>query len=154
MIEGQSCVGIRPFRTEDQAAARELILAGMVEYWGFLDRTRNPDLDDIATTYADGVFVCAWCGDELVGTGALVPEREGAGRIVRMSVATHLRRRGIGTKILQYLCDQARSLGYRELVLETTAWWEDAIAFYECQGFRRVGSLPGEAQFEKRLLEG
>ena len=65
-----------------------------------------------------------------------------------------LRRRGIGTKILQHLCDQARSLGYRELVLETTAWWEDAIAFYECQGFRRIDSPPGEAQFEMRLSEG
>jgi GNAT superfamily N-acetyltransferase len=153
MTEGESSVVIRPFRAEDQTAAQELVLAGMVEHWGRLDPTKNPDLADIATAYADGVFLCAWCGDELVGTGALVPEQVGVGRIVRMSVATHVRRRGIGTEILQHLRGQARSLGYRELVLETTAWWEDAIAFYECQGFRRVDSLPGEVQFVMRMPE-
>ncbi len=62
-----------------------------------------------------------------------------------------MRRRGIGATIVKHLCDAARSLGYREVVLETTAWWEDAIAFYERQGFRRVESLPGEVGFVMRL---
>jgi GNAT superfamily N-acetyltransferase len=151
MAEGQSTIIIRPFRARDQAAAKDLILAGMLEHWDRLDPTKNPDLDDIASAYGDGIFLCAWCGDELVGTGALVPEGDNVGRIMRMSVAARMRRRGIGAAILQHLCDQARSLGYRDVVLETTSWWDDAIAFYERQGFRRVESALGEVGFVMRL---
>ena len=153
MTEAYDSIVVRPFQAEDQPAAKELILASMIEHWGWLDRTKNPDLDDIAASYADGAFLCAWLAGELVGTGALVPEREGVARIVRMSVAASMRRRGIGTKILQGLCECARSAGYRQLVLETTARWEDAIAFYEARGFRRVASRPGEAQFTLTLSE-
>ena len=142
-------VAIRPFRPEDQEAAQALILAGLEEHWGFLDPTKNPDLDNIASTYADGTFLLAWQGDELVGTGALVREdgEEGVARIVRMSVAAHLRRRGIGTLILRRLCEHARRAGYRRLVLETTSTWDDVITFYTRNGFRVVGSWDGDTHF-------
>ena len=119
MTEDSSGILIRPFRPEDQAAVQGLILDGLVEHWGFLDPTKNPDLDDIASTYADGTFLVAWQGDDLVGTGALVREADGVARIVRMSVATHLRRRGIGTLILERLCGEAQAAGYAQIVLET-----------------------------------
>jgi len=147
MARGCGEVVIRPFRPRDQAAAKDLILAGLEAHWGFLDPTKNPDLDDIASTYADAIFLLAWQGDKVVGTGALVYEEEGVGRIVRMSVAPHLRRRRIGTLLLACLCERARAAGYRRLVLETTSTWEDAIAFYERQGFQRVGSWDGDTHF-------
>ena len=43
---------MRAFRADDQAAARTLIEEGLGEHFGFIDRDANPDLDDIATTYA------------------------------------------------------------------------------------------------------
>lgn len=147
MVRGRGEVVIRPFRPEDQAAAKDLILAGLAAHWGFLDPTRNPDLEDITSTYADATFLLAWQGDEVVGTGALVHEEEGVGRIVRMSVAAHLRRRGIGRLLLKRLCEQARAAGYRRLVLETTSTWEETIAFYERQGFQRVGVWDGDTHF-------
>src|SRR5215203_5667644 len=42
---------IRPFVPADQAQAREIILAGLGEHWGFIDDTLNPDLDDILAAY-------------------------------------------------------------------------------------------------------
>jgi ribosomal protein S18 acetylase RimI-like enzyme len=147
MARGRGEVVIRPFRPEDQAAAKGLILAGLEAHWGFLDPTKNPDLDDITSTYADATFLLAWQGGEVVGTGALVHEEEGVGRIVRMSVAAHVRRRGIGTLLLERLCERARAAGYRQLVLETTSTWEETIAFYEGQGFQRVGSWDGDTHF-------
>jgi len=147
MTKDSSGILIRPFRPEDQAAAQGLILDGLVEHWGFLDPTKNPDLDDIASTYADGTFLVAWLGDDLVGTGALVREADGVARIVRMSVATHLRRRGIGTLVLKRLCGEARAAGYAQIVLETTSTWEDAIAFYKRNGFRVIGSRDGDTHF-------
>ena len=140
-------IAIRAFRSKDQAAVQRLVLAGLEEHWGNLDPAKNPDLDDIASTYAEATFLLAWQGDELVGTGALVHEVDGIARIARMSVAAHVRRCGIGRLILQHLCEQARATGYHRIVLETTCTWNDAIAFYERCGFRAVGSRHGDMHF-------
>jgi GNAT superfamily N-acetyltransferase len=147
MTSDSNDVVVRPFRPQDQAVARALILAGLVEHWGTLDPTKNPDLDDIAQSYADATFLLVWQRGELVGTGALIPETPGVGRIVRMSVATHKRRRGLGSLILQQLIEHARAIGYHRLVLETTSTWLDVIAFYQRHGFRSVEERDGDTHF-------
>lgn len=128
-------VTIRPFRPADQAAAQSLILAGLGERWGWIDYTANPDLDDIAAAYGHGWFVVALLDGALVGTGALLPEGNGGGRIVRMSVRQTLRGQGIGRRILAELTAVARRAGYHTLVLETTSSWTDAVRFYAANGF-------------------
>ncbi len=145
---------VRPFRPTDQTAAQELILSGLAERWGHLDPAKNPDLDDIATAYAAGTFLLAWDGDEIVGTGALIHEAEGMARIVRMSVAAARRRQGIGSLILRHLLAAARAAGYRQVTLETTSTWHDAIAFYERHGFRQIGAWDGDTHFVLDLGEG
>lgn len=142
---------IRSFRARDQAAARRLILSGLQERWGHLDETKNPDLDDIAASYEEGLFLVAYTGERLVATGALLAEGERVGRIVRMSVARDVRRRGVGRRMLQALLEAARIRGYGKIVLETTATWADAIAFYRREGFRPLGIRDGDVHFEKEL---
>ena len=144
-------VTLRPFRPEDQEAARCLILDGLRQRWGELDERKNPDLDDIAGHYACGSFFVACLREEVIGTGALLPEADGVGRILRMSVARPWRRQGIGRRILEALLERARAAGYRRVVLETTATWEDAIAFYRRHGFRRVGVRHGDVHFVREL---
>jgi ribosomal protein S18 acetylase RimI-like enzyme len=136
---------------EVQEEARRLVLAGLEEHWGWLDLTKNPDLDDIASTYAGETFLVAQLDGELVGTGALICEKEGVGRVVRMSVAKDARRNGIGRKILQELCRRARQRGFRRLVLETTQTWEDAIGFYRKFGFEFIEFRDGDAHFTMDL---
>ena len=158
---GADEVEIRALRVEDQDAAKALILAGLEEHWGVLDPSLNPDLDDIAASYRDAVFLVACINGEMAGTGALVPEAgrfpsgaSGAGsvaRIVRMSVARSRRRQGIGRLLLDELCRQARALGCRTVVLETTADWQDAIAFYLRCGFRASGFSEGDIHFKLDL---
>lgn len=140
-------IRVLPLRREDQATARQLILSGLAERWGHLDPTKNPDLDDIATAYADATFLLAWDGDELVGTGALIHEAAEVARIVRMSVAAARRRQGIGSLILRRLLAAARAAGYRQVTLETTSTWHDAIAFYQRHGFRQIGTWDGDTHF-------
>lgn len=132
---------IRRFEAQDQAAAKRLILAGMAEHWGLLDPNLNPDLNDIGASYADALFLVAWLGEKMVGTGALVARSDdGAGKpavaeIVRMSVASDQRRLGIGNAILRRLCEEGKRLGFRRIILETNANWEGAVAFYQRFGF-------------------
>jgi GNAT superfamily N-acetyltransferase len=142
---------IQPFSPADQPAAKALILQGLEAHWGALDLSLNSDLNDIASSYADGLFLCAWLQGELVGTGAIVPEGEAAMRVVRMSVQRERRRMGIASRILQALLGEARRRGCRTVVLETTETWDDAIRFYLRHGFRIVEHCAGDAHFEMHL---
>jgi GNAT superfamily N-acetyltransferase len=144
-------VSIRNFELGDQKAARQLILGGLSEHWGMLDWSLNPDLNDIATAYADGIFLVAYWNDQLVGTGALIPDGPGVGRIVRMSVERSLRRQGIGRALLNALIERGRKACYSEIVLETTATWQDAVEFYKQCGFESVGFVDGDHHFRLKL---
>jgi len=116
-------LSIEPFRPEDQREARTLVLAGMEEHWGVLDEGKNPDLEDIAASYAEGVFLVARQDGEMVGTGAFRPVSDETVEIVRMSVKKGKRRQGIGSEILADLCWRAYRQGYKRVILETTASW-------------------------------
>ena len=136
---------ITPFSPEHQDGARQLILDGLGEHWGWIDEEVNTDLEDIASSYADAHFVLGWLGGALVATGALVPEDENSMRIARMSVARPFRKQGIGAQILGHLVRIARDLGMRKVVLETTETWDDVIAFYRSRGFRLERHRDGDA---------
>ncbi len=140
-------VTIEPLRPEDQDAARTLILNGLAERWGDLDENKNPDLNDIARAYAAGLFLVARREEEVIGTGAFRPLDGDTVEVVRMSVRADLRRRGIGRAILTGLCRRARCRGYRRVILETTATWHDAIAFYRAFGFRVTHRVAGDVYF-------
>lgn len=142
---------IRPFHPSDQPAAKALILAGLVEHWGWLDPSKNRDLDDIAASYADGIFLVVYEGERLVGTGALLPEGENGGRIVRMSGDRGERKKGYGRELLQFLLQAAKDRGHNQVVLETTATWVDAIRFYEANGFHRTHETDGDVHFIRAI---
>jgi putative acetyltransferase len=144
-------IKIHSFQLTDQTPAKALILEGLVEHWGFLDESLNPDLDDIATSYADGTFLVAWQGDELIGTGAFKPHSATQVEIVRMSVKKALRRQGIGRQILDELCQRAAQAGYEEVILETTETWQDVIDFYLDYGFEITHHKDGDAWFRMSL---
>ncbi len=89
---------IRSFEPRDQDTARRLILAGLGEHFGWIDETRNQDLDNITVNYIErgSTFLLAEIDGTLVGTAALITESKDTGRIVRVSVSQMYRRKGIG----------------------------------------------------------
>lgn len=139
------------FQCTDQVAVKQLVLDGLVEHWGLLDPTKNPGLDYIATTYAEATFLVARCGRKIVGCGALVPRCAQYGEIVRISVKKEFRGRGIGTMILNALCDAARTQGFERVILETTETWRGVVAFYLRNGFRITHYAQGDVYFECRM---
>ena len=144
-------IKILSFQPADQPAAKTLILDGLIEHWGFLDENKNPDLDDIATTYADGIFLIAWLDDEIIGTGAFKPHSARQVEIVRMSIKKELRRQGIGRQMLDELLRRATQAGYAEVILETTETWQDVIDFYLDYGFEITHHQDGDAWFRMKL---
>jgi ribosomal protein S18 acetylase RimI-like enzyme len=82
------------------------------------------------------VVLVAWLGDQIAGSGVLIPRADGDREVLRMAVARAYRRRGIATEVLAALVVEAQRLGARRVVLETTATWHEARAFYTAFGFR------------------
>lgn len=140
-------IEIVPFQSENQDAVRALILDGLEEHWGFLDDTKNSDLDDITASYEAGVFFVAKLDGEIVGTGAFLPRSAHTVEVVRMSIARKMRRHGIGKQVLNALCSTVYQHGFRYVVLETTETWQDAISFYRAYGFRMTHHKDGDVYF-------
>lgn len=115
------------------------------------------DLDDIPCH-----FVAFWVVEVdggivgmagLVAVGEDVPEavlfgiarREAAVRLTRMRIAPEWQRRGIGSRLVEAILAWAREGGYGNVVLETTAGQEAAIALYRRHGFAEIArSILGE----------
>jgi GNAT superfamily N-acetyltransferase len=143
--DGASQLVIRPFEPTDHDAAKDLILQGLGEHFGFIDFTKNPDLNDIQGTYVESghVFLVAIVDGRLVGTGALTQDTETRGRLVRISVDRQGRRSGLGSRIVKDLLQVARSRGYHEVCLETERGWIEVIRFYHTLGFGTVEEQDG-----------
>lgn len=146
---------IRPFNPGDQEAARALILNGLSDHFELLDPTLNPDLEDIWAGYvAQGnCFLAALVGDKLIGTGALIKESAATGRIVRMSVASDQRQRGIGRLLVQELVAAAQRSGYTKIVIETNDDWYGAIQLYRSCGFLQYDHRDGEIHMQLELVD-
>ncbi len=146
-------VEILPYEPENQERAKELILNGLKEHWGYLDESKNLDLNEISKAYAEGLFLIAWLNNEIVGTGAWLPRSDSIVEVVRMSVVTHLRKCGIGRAILCELCKRAYENDFERVILETTETWQEIIAFYKRFGFRVTHFIDGDVYFELDLKE-
>lgn len=128
---------IRPFKPDDQLAARALILQGLGEHFGFIDESINLDLDDLDANYCtlERVLLVAEQDAQLVGAGALVTLDEHAAQMVRVSVSSAHRRRGIARQIVTTLVNIARQWGFERMEVETNNDWVDAIGLYQSLGF-------------------
>lgn len=144
-------IKIRKFEPQDQVQVKNLILAGLVDHWGFLDSTKNLDLDDIQVSYQEATFLVATLHNEIVGCGALVPLSASTAQIMRMSILNTYRRQGIGTLLLDGLLMEAKRKGVRQVILETTSSWEDAVSFYLQNGFKITHVLEGNTYFSKKI---
>ena len=126
---------VRTFAVGDREPVAVLILAGMAERWGSVDESLNLDLRDIARSYAQGATLVAELSGKVVGTGTVVPRADGATEIVRMAVDPTCRRLGIARTLVEQLVAVAVEWGSTRVVLETSADWVDAVAFYLDCGF-------------------
>lgn len=141
LVEG---VQLRDFERRDQDATRRLILEGLRDHWGSIDEALNPDLDDIAASYAAGRTVVALCSGELIGTGTLLPVSPAAAEIRRMSVHAASRRKGVGRAIAHELIDTARRWSLERVILETSSAWTEIVEFYSALGFEITGTRTGD----------
>jgi putative acetyltransferase len=89
---------------------------------------------------AGDVYLLAWLDGHAVGCGALRQVDAFTGEVRRMFVTRKARRDGVARALLIHLERAARDHGYRQLVLETGARQQPAIALYSTCGWRRIAA--------------
>ena len=85
-----------------------------------------------------GRFYLARYKDQLAGVGCLKKLETGVGEIQRMYVPPTYRGQGIGRAITDRLIDDARSIGFRKLRLESLGFLDAAHSLYRSVGFQRI----------------
>lgn len=99
----------------------------------------NPDIAHIGRVFlqSGGDFIVAEVDGAVAGTAGLIPTGEEDADIVRLVVHPALRRRGIGTALMETIEYRAAGLGIRRLNLDIGGNEQEAMAFYQSVGFHR-----------------
>jgi N-acetylglutamate synthase-like GNAT family acetyltransferase len=123
----------------DAAAFRALNEEWIARHFAIEDRDRRQLSDPVAAYVATGgAILIAELDGRVVGVVALAPDGSGALELSKMAVATALRGRGIGRKLLAEAIDRARALGARSVFLGSSSKLPSAVHLYESFGFRHV----------------
>lgn len=104
-------------------------------FQGFAD-----ELQGLPGPYAPprGRLFLAWIGDTPAGCVALKPIDEGRAELKRLFIRPPFRRCGLARRLVVRIIEDARSIGYHAIYLDTLASMVPAIALYESLGFRRT----------------
>jgi GNAT superfamily N-acetyltransferase len=86
----------------------------------------------------DGRFYLARYGDQVAGVGCLKRLEKGIGEIQRMYVLPVSRGNGIGRALVERLIEDARTIGYRQLKLESLEFLDAAHSLYRSVGFQEI----------------
>lgn len=158
-VEFPSTISLRDYTAEDRTIAIDMFKEAMI---GEVDRENYPIMykrtvawvDSILYRYDDvSAMVYAKNGGRLwfarvemskvVGSVGIIVSDEDIkrkqGELIRLSVRTEFRGRGIGTFLVKFLINYARDqLGLSAIHLETTLTRAAAISLYEKFGFKEI----------------
>ena len=100
-----------------------------------LEQLENPEEYILAK---GGQIFFARCGDEIVGTAALIKNSETVYEIAKMAVKPAFKGLGAGEKLGRHLIGAAKNAGCNRLFLESNQQLIPALALYKKLGFTEV----------------
>ena len=128
-------VGIIPFESQYAGDFKRLNLEWLEKYF----KIEPVDAEVLSQPHLiieqGGALLLAKCGDEIIGTCAVIHEGDGHFEISKTSVTAAFQGQGIGRRLLEAALDAFKDLGGKELYLETNSVLTSAIALYESAGF-------------------
>ena len=108
----------------------------------FITSEIESNLVDIHRSYKGGTFLVAVYQDIIIGMVGGENRGNGIMEMKRMSVDTRIHSRGLGTRLVQALHDQAKQLGYSKISLATTSAQQPAIRLYRKFGYELMKESP------------
>ena len=120
----------------------ELEAAMTLRFRVFVSEQSVPPEEEVDQADAEASHIIALYQGQVRGTGRLVRRAAEIVQIGRMAVDRDCRRQGIGSRILEYLEEVARSQGMRHCVLHAQ---EHVKGFYAAHGYQEYGDVFLEA---------
>ena len=95
--------------------------------------------------------------EQLIGCAALRKLGPDTCELKRLYIRSTFRGQGAGRELVKQAIDEARSIGYRRMLLDTLPSMQEAHKIYRTLGFREILSyqknpIPGSLFFELRLV--
>jgi len=123
-----------------------LSLSLSYQFWMYVKRSSDLATETSFETYCSDArggfwlaFCCEACGDgPLLGTAALVRNSDTEAEIFRMAVARDAERKGIASKLLEYVETFARKEKYRTITLWTSNAQYKGLKFYLSREFTLI----------------
>lgn len=138
---------IREARAEDLSAMADVTMRAKA-YWGYSQAFLDACREELTPTEADlGPGLVVW-DDGAVRGVALVKDARPIAELFALFIAPEAMGQGIGSSLLNWACDYARSLGANRIGLDADPFAE---SFYLRNGMQRVGEVPSET-WPDRLL--
>jgi putative acetyltransferase len=134
-----SPVEFRHFEPGDEAAFRDLNEAWIAGNFVVEEKDWEVMNDPVGHILRlGGAIFMAMQEGVAVGTCSLLPMKDGAFEVAKMTVAEKCRGQGIGKKLLSHVIEYAEGTGVKRLYLETNSKLVNAIHVYELLGFRHL----------------
>lgn len=128
---------VKPLNSHEETEAVRLLRTRVfVDEQGVSPKLEKDEFDDVAihaVAYKDGV---------VVGTGRLILDTPTEARIGRMAIEVSFRRSGLGSAVLAFLENEARTRGIIRIVLHAQYYVKN---FYFNHGYRQRGDSFTEA---------
>lgn len=144
---------IRPIESSDDESIEQLIRDVLIEFGanrpGFA--WVDPELTAMFKAYSQTgtIYYVIQQGEQLLGGGGIGPytseqpsnpELQGVCELQKMYLHKDARGRGLGSKLIKILLEDARLLGYKRCYLETLSTMTGAQRLYQQQGFNRLSA--------------
>lgn len=128
-------ISIKPANPSDEKVAAIIEELSINLYLRFGSDGKN-SFTDWEYNNSKFVFVIANLDNQIVGCGAIRPISDTIGEVKRMY--SKFPGKKIGQSILAFLEDKAKEIGYTDLILETRVKNQEAIQFYQKQGYKTI----------------
>ena len=84
------------------------------------------------------VFYCLIDNDNVIGTVALKRFDDDSAELKALYLDSEYRGKGFGSMMINKVIEEARSLGYKSIVLDSMSQYKDALRLYEKAGFKSI----------------
>jgi ribosomal protein S18 acetylase RimI-like enzyme len=134
-------IAIRDFRKDDLPVCTRLYREGLIG-GKIAENDTGLDIDDIESAYMSNPGSHFWVAEtqaeprEVVGMIGVQQHEHGVGEIRRLRVRHDLRRRGIGSALVETALKFCQERGYLKIALDTFMEREPAIKLFEKFHFR------------------
>ena len=136
-------IEIRPATTSDDIAAVQRLFRAYAPEVGstLCFQGFDAEMAGLPGAYAPpaGRLLVAWEGADAVGCVALRALQAGACEMKRLFVQASARGNGLGRRLAERICDEARDAGYARMFLDTLPSMIAARQLYEMLGFVTTG---------------